>query len=217
MRQIAVAVVAASLLAASAAAFAVAERLKLERSPLTAPRLERLIAPECECARARAELAVRLRRADTIDVSIVRLSGAHVRSLATGIPQAPGIARFTWDGRTDGGRVVRDGRYRLRVRLREADRTITVPTPIRVDATPPTLRLVEAAPLVISPDGDDRADRIRYEYRASEPLTYAVVFVEGALRAKSRRWPTGDGHVRWYGRIRAGEPAAPGTYLTRVA
>ncbi|MBD0289711.1 MAG: hypothetical protein ICV74_00540 [Thermoleophilia bacterium] len=217
-RRIAVALLAGGLLAASAAAFAVAERLKLERSPLTAPKLDRLIAPECECPGARADLAVRLRRADTIDVSIVDGGGAHVRWLATGIPQAAGVARFTWDGRTDGGSVVRDGRYRLRVHLRESDRTITVPTPIRVDATPPTMRLLEAAPLVISPDGDDRADRVRYVYRADETVTYGVVFVDGTLRAKSRRWPGTEGRVKWYGRVGASRRSTkPGTYSTWLA
>ena len=150
------------LLLATAVAFAVAERLKLERSPVTAPRLTRLIGPTCECDKRTARLAVRLREPDVIDAAIVDTAGDHVRTLATNLRRSRGVVRFTWDGRDDADAVVRDGRYRLSVHLDGEDRTIVVPTPIRVDTTAPRLRLVSATPRVISPDGDGRADRVLF-------------------------------------------------------
>ncbi len=209
-RRVAVTALVLVLLLATAAAFAVTERLKLQRSPVTAPRLERLIGPTCGCPRETAELAVTLRRPDTVDVSIVDMDRAHVRTLATGERRQRGVARFRWDGRDDDGAVVADGRYRLRLELADADRTIVVPTPIRVDATPPRIRLLAATPEVFSPDGDRKRDRVVFEYRASEE-SYSTVYVDGRSVVRGMRRRPGPGSVRWRGRIE-GKVVRPGTY-----
>lgn len=211
-RRAAVAVFVLVLLVATAAAFGNAQRLKLERSPVTAPRLDRLVAPTCACDRETARLEVRLRRADRIDASIVNEAGEEVRRLATNRRHGAERVAFSWDGRDDSGGVVADGRYRLRVRLHDARRTITVPTRIRVDATPPRIRLVSARPHVISPDDDGRGDRVRYVYRVNERAVPYVV-VDGAPTFRGRMRPRGPGRVRWRGRIDAA-PAKPRTYET---
>jgi hypothetical protein len=203
-----------ALLLATAVAFAVAERLKLERSPVTAPRLTRLVSPTCECDKETARLAVRLREAHVVDAVIVDMDGEQVRTLATDVRRPRGAVRFTWDGRDDAGAVVPDGRYRLSIHLESDDRTIVVPTPIRVDTTPPRLRVVSAVPRVISPDGDGRADRVLFRYRASEG-SYAVVHVNGREILRGRFWPRGPGRVRWGGRMR-GTPVRPGTYTAWI-
>ena len=191
------------LLAATAAAFAVAERLKLERSPVTAPRLDRLLSPTCACPTGVASLALTLRRPDRIDVSIVDSDGDHVRTLVTDAERPRGVARFRWDGRDDQGDAVRDGRYRLRIHLDRAERTITVPTPVRVDGTPPAVELVEVRPsgALISPDGDGRRDRVLFRYRASE-IAYATLVVRGTFAVRGRYYPAGPGRVSWRGRLR---------------
>ena len=211
-RRTAVTAVVSVLLLATAAAFGFAERLKLERSPVTAPRLTRLLAPTCGCAQAHAELRITLREPDRIDVSIVDTSGDPVRVLASDLRRPRGVATFDWDGRDEAGEVVRDGRYRLRIRLRENRRTITVPTPIRVDATPPRVRLVEASPRVMSPDGDGRGDRVLYEYRTREH-SYPILFVNGERVIRGPRRPPGPSRLRWGGRV-DDEPARPGSYDT---
>ena len=157
-RRIAVTVLVLALLVATAAAFALAERLKLERSPVTAPQITRLLGPECGCPQARAELAVRFRR---------------------------------------------------------ADRVITIPTPVRVDTTPPRVRLVSATPREITPDGDGRGDRVQYVYRSSE-LAYAVVYVDGRYAKRGRSWPAGSGRVRWRARREEGGYVPPGVYRTWI-
>jgi hypothetical protein len=198
------------LLAATAAAFGVAERLKLERSPLTAPNFTRLIGPTCGCESGQAVLAVRLRKPDRVDVSIVDTDGDHVRTVATGVERRRGPARFRWDGRDDEGRVVPDGRYRVRFRLARADRTITVPTPIRVDATPPRLRLVSVEPRTLSPGAEGAAGRVLLVYRSSE-RAYPLLLVGGDVAVHGRSEPAGIVRLRWRGRI-GGEPLRPGEY-----
>ena len=202
----------AVLLGATAAAFAVAQRLKLERAPVTAPRFDRLIGPECGCATARAELEFRLRTADVLDATIVDADGDPVRTLVRGAESRRGPARLVWDGRDDAGRVVPDGRYRLRVELARADRTIVIPNAIRVDGTPPRLELVSASPRVMSPDGDGRGDRVLYRYRASE-RSRAHLYVDGERTVRTWLRPGGAQHVRWRGRLEEGLYPA-GTFAT---
>ena len=198
------------LLLATAAAFGFTERLKLERSPVTAPQLERVLAPACDCPRETVDLAVTLRRPDRLDVAIVDMDGEHVRTLATAVQRPRGVARFRWDGRDDAGEVVADGRYRLRLALADADRTIDVPAPIRVDATAPRIHLVSATPSVFSPEARGKAGRVTIVYRATE-RSYALVYVDGKAVARSIRRPAGTGRVAWRGRLR-GEIAPPGRY-----
>jgi hypothetical protein len=181
---------------------------------VTAPRLTRLIGPTCGCEKETARLEVRLREPYVVDAAVVDMEGGHVRTLATDVRRPRGVASFTWDGRDDEGAVVPDGRYRLSLHLDGDDRTIVVPTPIRVDTTPPRLRLVAATPRVISPDGDGRADRVLFRYRASEG-SYAVVHVDGREILRGRFWRRGPGRVRWGGRL-AGRAVRPGTYAASV-
>jgi hypothetical protein len=203
------------LLAATAAAFAVAQRLKLERAPVTQPRFTRVFGPACECPKATARLVVRLREPETVTASIVTLGGDHVRTLERELRLPRGRARFRWDGRDDDGEVVREGRYRLKLELRRSDRTIVVPTPVRVDTTPPRVELVEARPRSISPDGDGRADRVRYTYRSSE-FGYPLVYVDGEIAARGRHWPAGVGRAQWRALVEGGGSRPVGYYRTHV-
>ena len=213
-RPAAVTLVVVALLLAAAASFAIAERLKLERSPVTAPELTRLIGPGCECEKAVAQLAVRFRERVVVTATIVDGAGEHVATRAEELERPRGPAEVEWGGRDEAGELVRSGRYRLRLELENLDRTITVPTPVRVDARPPRVQLLEAEPLVFSPDGDGRRDRVRYRYRTNE-AAYALVEVEGETAVHAPRRPAGEGRVRWQGRI-DGEFAEPGMYATQV-
>ena len=202
-----------ALLLASAAAFAVAERLKLERSPVAAPDLERVIGPVCECEQAEGTLSVRLRQPAVVTASVVDADGDTVRVLAERERNPRGRVTWTWDGRDGNGDVVQDGLYRLRLELANRDRAITVPTPVRIDTKPPRVRLLEAGPTTITPDKNaDGAHQIRYSYVSTE-RGYARVEVEGELMVRGRPYPAGEGRVRWRGR-KDGGPAPPGLYRT---
>src|SRR5262245_3988874 len=69
------------LLIGSAAAFAVAERLKLERSPVAKPRIQRILGPVCDCPKETATLSFGLRHSDRVTASIVDGKNRRVRVL----------------------------------------------------------------------------------------------------------------------------------------
>ena len=80
-----------------------------------------------------------------LTVEIVNGSGDVVRTLARSKPASRGAQLFQWDGRNDAGEVVPDGTYRPRVHLSAEHKTILLPNPIRMDATPPLIRLASVS------------------------------------------------------------------------
>ena len=159
-----------ALLAGTAAAFAVTERLKLVRSPIGAPEIDKTFSPVCDCRQAKALVSFRLRRADNVDLAIVDGSGDVVRTLFTGRPFPRGTVAATWDGRDDADRILPEGSYKPRVHLERERRTIELPNPIRIDVTPPRIRITELRPPdSFSPDGDGRNDKLQVFYAIDEP------------------------------------------------
>ena len=106
-----------------------------------------------------------------------------------------------------------EGSYRPRVRLVRQRRTITLPNPIRVDVTPPTVERFAVAPRVFSPDGDRRNETVVVGYRISEPAEVAL-YVDGA-RQVLKRGQKPEGEIRWFGLV-DGEPAQRGIYTLQV-
>jgi hypothetical protein len=201
------------LLAATAAAFAVTERLKLERSPITGTRVDKVFSPVCECARDVAVISFRLRKPGKVTVDVLDSSGHSVRTLVRRREERAGRVSYTWDGRDEDGAVVPEGSYRPRVVLAEHGRTIVLPNPIRVDTTRPTIRLVRLFPRVFSPDGDGRRDRVTARYEVDE-RAQALMLVDGRRRVASRFRPL-EGKLVWFGRM-DGRPVRPGSYGIRL-
>jgi hypothetical protein len=186
--------IVAGLLAATATAFAVTERLKLEDSPVLGTRIPALFSPK----KIDARIGFRLRREEDIRLDIVDDQGTVVRhALGTGV-FGQAFHQFAWDGRNDSGRIVPDGIYHVQVELKDEDRTIEFPSTIRVDSTPPTIQDVTIRHRLFSPDGDRRADQVNVHYTFSEPA-YAILYVDGKRVATSyRKKPVGT--IQWYGR-----------------
>jgi flagellar hook capping protein FlgD len=198
-----------ALLVATATAFVVTERLKLERSPVQRTMVTPTFSPGCECATPDARISFRLRRPQRLSVDIVDSGGDAVRILLVPERLERGTHRFVWNGRDENGAVAADGSYRVRLRL-EQGRTITVPNPITLDTRPPVVESAgPARPDVFSPDGDGRSDRIRVEYTLSEPA-HALLYVGGRLVVRSHSKER-SGHLFWYGRS-AGRLFAPRAY-----
>src|SRR5687767_8400856 len=103
VRSLAVIVLVLVLLGGTAAAFAVTEVLKLERSPITAPRFTKHFSPVCGCEKEEARLSLRLRKADTVDATIVDPGGNTVRTLLEDQRLRRGPVTLEWDGRDDAG------------------------------------------------------------------------------------------------------------------
>jgi FlgD Ig-like domain len=200
-----------ALLVCTAAAFAVTEGLKLEKSPIGETHVSKTIAPD-SLSDATAGIGFLLRKPDRLTVQIVNGDSQVVRTLARSREERRGTLQFTWNGRDDGGQVVPDGVYRPRVHLAREHRTIVLPNPIRMDATPPLVRLVSVAPRVFSPDGDFRRDLIRIRYQTNEPAR-AVLYVDGEPRTKVFRFVRA-GKVDWGGR--AARSLRPGRHRLRL-
>jgi hypothetical protein len=202
-----------ALLGATAAAFAVTERLKLERSPITGTRVDTVFSPVCECARNVAVISFVLRKRGSITVDMLESDGRHVRTLVRDREEQRGRVSYTWDGRNDSERIVEEGIYRPRVVLRENGRTIVLPNPIRVDTTAPKIRLLKVLPQVFSPDADGRRDRVTARYEIDEPAR-AMMLVDGRRRVLSKFRST-SGQLVWFGRVN-GRSVRPGTYEIRL-
>jgi FlgD Ig-like domain len=191
------------LLGATSLAFVVTEGLKLEPSPITKVSFpKKIFSPTCECPTNFAVIAFRLRKADRLTLSIVGKGGALVRTLVGPVEQRKGPVSATWDGLDDDGSVVSDGVYRAQVHLRH--RTIRMPNKIRVDTTPPVVRLRHVGPHVLAP-----GTHLKVRYLLSEPGRVSV-FLNGKRvvlgRSTRLKWK-----VEWHAHGR------PGKYRVTVA
>jgi flagellar hook capping protein FlgD len=195
-------VVVLALLGCTAAAFAVTEGLKLEHSPIANTHVGKLVAPD-SLANKTVPIGFLLRKPDHVSVEIVNGNGDVVRRLVRTRREPSGNLQYTWNGRNDNREVVPDGTYRPRVHLADAHKTIVLPNPIRMDATPPFIRLASVRPRVFSPNGDFVNDSVRIRYQTSE-LARAQLYVDGEpttlvrafVRAGKIDWPRGVRNLR---------------------
>ncbi len=201
------------LLGATAAALAVSERLKLERSPITGTQVDRVFSPVCECARDAAVISFVLRRRETLTLDILDKNRRSIRTIVRDRREPAGRVSFTWDGRDNLDRVVAEGVFRPRVQLERNGRTIVLPNPIRVDTTAPVISLVRVFPRVFSPDSDGNRDRVTATYRIDERAR-AIMLVDGRQRVQSK-FRQLDGQLVWFGRIN-GRIVRPGAYEIRL-
>lgn len=201
------------LLIATAAAFAITERLKLVKSPITGTKISKVLSPTCGCARGKANISVVLRRGDTVTIEILDAELRPVRLLVGSEPVPRGRTVFRWDGRTNFGGRAPDGVYRVQIHLDRQRRTILFPDRIVLDTTPPEVLDAHASRPQFSPDGDTVGDSVSILYRLSKQA-HALVYLDGRriIRSRSRR-PSGA--VVWTGRL-DGKVLRPGTYTLSV-
>lgn len=200
MARVASTLLVLALLAGTAVVFAVTETLKTQPTPVLGTTVDKIFSPACRCADPVANISFRVRKRERVSTVIVDSGGHVVRRLGEETAPAGRTVEFVWDGLTDDGGIVPDGTYKPRVHLAASRRTILLPNPIELDATPPTLQLVSVRPQTFSPDGDGRRDRIVVTYRASEPV-HAQLFVNGHRRVRSK-FLRDKGTLEWYGRVR---------------
>ncbi len=183
------------LLGGTAAAFAITEQLKLEKAPITSPKITKWYSWR---SGRQALVQFRLRQADRITVDIVE-GGKVVANLATQLRHPKGVVRLQWDGRDADGQAVPQGTYRARVFIEGANRTIVIPNAIQVDLVSPRIRFGSVRPLVISPDHDGRAEYTQIRFHVNEPARTALV-VDGH-QAGPGRWGQGAGKLNWFGKL----------------
>jgi FlgD Ig-like domain len=197
-------VLVVGLLGGSAAAFAVTERLKLERSPIFATRVGKVVSP---VSGRRVPIDFRVRKADDLSVAIVDRNDDVVRALVPSHHVRPGPQQLTWNGRDDSGSPVPDGIYRPRVHLAGEHRTILMPSPIAVDTKDPHISLTRTSLKVVSPDGDAIDDYLTVFFHTSEPAR-AVLYANGRKVVKVKSF---SAHSLKWGK-RNGMPTKPGVY-----
>lgn len=199
-----------ALLGGSAAAFAVTERLKLERSPILGTRVDKVVSPT---SGQPADIIFRLRKGDRVSVAIVDSKGTAVKSLGGSRYLRRGRHEFKWYGRDNAGVPLPDGVYRPRLHLAGEHRTILMPNPIAIDTTAPSVARTAVNLHTFSPDGDYRFDYLKVRYRASEPVR-AELFANGRLMVKNKKFSRA-GTVQWNGRADA-LPRPAGVYRLQL-
>ena len=213
MARIVSTVLVVALLAATAAAFALTQGLKRQKSPIFGTDVDKVFSPVCTCETDSATIAFKLRKADRIDVAIVDGSNRVVRTIVRERELGKGPVQIEWNGRDDAGVVLPEGDYRPRVHLDRAHRTIRLPNPITLDTTAPTVELVKYAPRAFSPDGDGRAESVTFRYRLSEPAR-GMLFINGRRRVLQLFAREADS-LTWYGKLR-GKSLRAGTYTAQI-
>lgn len=190
----------AGLLIATAAAFAITERLKLTKSAVYGTRVSHSgrISPTCGCARGRVTIAFKLRKHDDLTVTVLNARKDEVALLAAQrFPKGP--VALKWNGRDDLGKRAPDGTYLVRIHLSGAHQTITLPNRIQLDTTTPQVIAVSRNRDQFSPDGDKQADFVRFGYQLSKPAR-VILYLDGKQVLKSFHHPQ-SGSVSWYGTV----------------
>ena len=204
---------AGGLLAASAGAFALAQLLKLERSPIEAIRVDptpnhgrglldrhdsALFSPHCAapCVPS-AQVRFRVHTSGPVTAEVIAPGGKVVRELGR-LPHPGGRVLAVWNGRETGGKVAADGSYRLKVSL--SGRHIELLNPLALD-TAVRVQSTHVSRRVISPDCDSYGDRVIVVVRGNEQLAglalqvrqgsrlVRTVRVKSRARALAISWP----------------------------
>ena len=201
-----------ALLAATAGAFALTEKAKLQLSPiyrtLIAPKV---FSPTCDCATSAAYIRFRLRKSDTLSVWMER-GGKRASTLVSNRHYHAGEVSLRFDGLSDSGQTLPDGTYEPVIHFRSSHLTLHLPKPawIELDTKPPVLHIRRGIRAQISPDGDGRRDAFHVHFRLSEP-GHGILLLAGR-----QVWFTRGLHelgtLTWDGKL-DGHPVRPGSYV----
>jgi len=219
-------VVFALLVTATIAAFFATQQLKSE-VPLVIrfAAKPKQFSPNADGVRDRTEVGFDLSEPAGVSFSIMNSEGNEIRRLVDNRSLAGDEKhRFGWDGRDDTGEPVPEGVYRMRVIRRDEGRIVDSFKRIRVDRTPPRVRLVSAEPGVIAPrePGQSPEVTLRYEGPRNNAPEFRVFRTDGSDRPRVVRRFRGDGRTGvWRGEVATGPdqtgPAPDGDYAFTVS
>jgi hypothetical protein len=208
------------LLVATAAAFAITEHLKLEKSPIygtsifsSRPGKPPLFSPVCGpgCPTRAASVRLRLRRTGRVTITIVDSDHNKVATIAPDVlMQAKRPETFPWNGRTDTGALAPDGVYYPWVQL--PHRTFRFINKITVDTVPP--KVLSAAGVKRKPvlfAGRGRSVAIRYAFSEK---AHAVVYLNGR-RVVLGHQTRPSSKIKWAGRANH-KSLPPGRYVLSI-
>jgi flagellar hook assembly protein FlgD len=137
-------------------------------------------------------------------------SGNAVRTLLASSVRSAGVRSLRWDGRSSGGALVADGRYRIEVSAEDRSDQVTRSILVVVDRT---LGGVSAAPAAFSPNRDGRADRLEIGYALTRSASVRVQIRRGGKVVRTlvdATHPAGTYGVRWTGWLGNGRRLSDG-------
>ncbi|MBB4660961.1 N,N-dimethylformamidase beta subunit family domain-containing protein [Conexibacter arvalis] len=216
-------VIFALLVVATLGAFVVSQKLKSSPPLIMRPAAYAVFSPLTRepGKPRRARFSFWLQRGDTVAISIVDADGRIVRRLVDGDEVPKEVrTRWHWDGRTDGGELAPDGRYRVRVALIHQGRTADLPgIEIALDTKPPQPRVVRVEPegatgpaFLPQRDVDAVTAHIRGTEGRRARLQVWRTDVSPARVVEELEIPRRTAQVEWDGTV-GGRPAPAGTYL----
>lgn len=202
------------LLVATAATFAITERLKLTKSGISGTRVSRSFSPTCGCTRKRANVRIVLPRSDTLDVTVIDTHRHVVATLFTRRQFPRGETKFRWDGIVDTGGLAPDGTYQVKIHLERQHQTIVLPNRILLDTKPPEILSATPNREDFSPDGDRQADFVRVTYMLSKQA-HVILYLGGRrILGPTYRHPA-SGSLSWNG-LAHGRLVRPGAYTLEL-
>jgi hypothetical protein len=194
------------LLVATAAAFAITEHLKLEKSPIYGVKIyagrpgpHAVFSPVCGpgCATRAAKVRLTLRHTGRVTVTIVDSDGHQVATIAPDVLMRAKVPQtFAWKGRTDSGALAPDGVYYPWVQL--GRHTFRFINKVTVDTVPPkvvSVARVRQKPVFFA--GRGRTVAIRYAFVGP---AHAVIYLDGR-RIVVGRHTRPSGKIKWAGKI----------------
>lgn len=209
------------LVVATVAAFFVAQRIKSSPSIIQAVKHPRVISPNGDGTLDSIGFSLRLKEPDRVTLTIVDSDGDPVRRILDDRKlrayESLRGSEVRWDGRDDDGNVVADGRYRLRITLRDLGRTAVDQKSIVVDTKPPRplVKRVEPAdggPAVL-PRANGGSVTAVFSQARNEGATISV-YETSPVRRRILTEPLEPGETQWVWDGTVNGTALPsGTYV----
>ena len=206
------------LVGATVAAFFTAQRLKGEPAVAQVFGLRHVFSPNGDHVKDVNRFSVVLHEHAEVSVDVVDTAGDAVRRLADAATVSPGKPlQLRWNGRTDAGRIVPDGRYRVRVTLRREGRSVTVPRTTLVDTRAPRPRVRQITPgPIVGPVAGPVQIEVGSVSRRLLKSARIYRLDAGEPRAAAGVSPVTDTDtLTWNGQV-GGKPAPAGVYVVQV-
>jgi hypothetical protein len=197
------------LLVATAAAFAITEHLKLEKSPVSIGQISRVFSPVCKCPTRKAIVHLKLRHTGRVTVIIVNSQGHKVATIAPNVlARGHSLQHFPWDGLTAAGLPAPDGAYYPWIEL--SRHTYELNNKIVLDTKPPQVLSAKGLkPVLLA--GPGRSVAIRYAFKEQ---ANALVYINGRRIIVGRRTRP-QSKIKWNGRLDH-KPVPTGRYVLSI-